>query len=113
MSPKQAAREEHPSGWLALAQNQSVVYIIDALLDLPAHREFNQTELAEHAGVSRKSVNRHIDLLEETDVIEPVPDTSPQRYRLNAESEVSEALFKLDGALNATGPHADPNSSPE
>lgn len=100
---QKAHREEYPSGWLLLTRHQSVAYIIDALLDLPAHREFNQKELASHAGVSRKSVGRHIELLEAIDVIEQVPNTSPPRYRFNPESDVSQAITMVDGAVNAAG----------
>lgn len=104
-----ADRTEHPSGWLALTRYESVPYIIDALLDLPPHREVNQSELADVAGVSRQSVNRHLDLLLEVGVVEPVEGTSPQRYRFNEESDVSRALIQLDGAMNAEGPElADP-----
>lgn len=77
--------------------------MIDALLDLQPHREFNQTELAELAGVSRQSVGRHLELLVETGVIEPVENTSPQRYRFDGESPVSKAITRLDGAMNAAG----------
>lgn len=96
-------REEHPSGWLVLTRNESVPYMIDALLDLPPHREFNQTELADRAGVSRQSVGRHLDVLLDTRIIEPVANTNPQRYRFNADSSVSEALIQLDGTMNAAG----------
>lgn len=109
MSPTDAAtggagREEHPTGWLVLTRYESIPYIIDALLDLPPRREFNQSELAEMADVSRQSVNRHLDLLLEIAIIEPVEGTSPQRYRFNAENEVSQALIQLDGAMNAAAP---------
>jgi hypothetical protein len=100
---QKAFRERNPSGWLVLTRNESVPYMINALLDLPPHREFNQTELAERAGVSRQSVGRHLDLLLETDIIEPVTNTNPQRYRFNAESSVSKALIQLDGTMNAAG----------
>lgn len=93
-------REEYPSGWLVLTKNESVTYIIDALLDLPPHREFNKTELADEAGVSRQSVTRHIDLLVGVGIIEEVEETRPQRYRFNPESPVSEAIIKLEGAMN-------------
>lgn len=96
-------RGEYPSGWLALTKNESVPYVVDALLDLPTGREFNQTELAEHAGVSRQSVSRHLDLLLTAGILEPVPDTSPQRYRFDEESPVSRALIRLDGAMNDAG----------
>ncbi len=98
-----AFRDEHPSGWIALTRNESVLYMIDALLDLQPHREFNQTELAELAGVSRQSVGRHLELLLETGVIEPIGNTSPQRYRFDEESPVSTAIIRLDGAMNTVG----------
>lgn len=77
--------------------------MIDALFDLQPHREFNQTELAELAGVSRQSVGQHLELLLEIGVIEPVANTSPQRYRFEEKSSVSEAIIRLDGAMNAAG----------
>jgi DNA-binding MarR family transcriptional regulator len=100
----QPTREEYPSGWLVLTKNESASKIIDALLDLPPYREFNQSELADHANVSRQSVSRHLDLLLGIEVIEEVDNTRPQRYRFNPESEVSKAIIRLDGAMNAAGP---------
>jgi Fic family protein len=98
-----AQRNEHPSGWLVLTKNESVPYIVDALLDAPPHREFNQTELAELAGVSRQSVSRYLDLLVDVGIVKSLDGTSPQRYRFDPESRVSEALIRLDGAMNAAG----------
>jgi DNA-binding transcriptional ArsR family regulator len=103
---QRAFRADYPSGWLALTKNESVPYIIDALLDLLPRREFNQSELADLAGVSRQSVSRHLDLLLTAEVIEPVEGTSPRRYRFDPESDVSRALEQLDGAMNSVGPHA-------
>ena len=94
------ARLSHPSGFLYLTRHESVPIIIDALLDLPPGREFNKTELANHAGVTRQSVSAYTDLLLELTIIEEVPDTSPQRYRL-AQNEVVEALFEFNSALNS------------
>ena len=99
-------RERYPSGWLVLTKHESAAKIIDALLDLPPHREFTQSELAEQAEVSRQSVSRHLDLLLGIDVIEPVNNTRPQRYRFKPESDVSEAIIRLDGEMNAAGPDA-------
>ena len=92
-------RLEHPSGWLALTRHEGVPIIVDSLLDLPPNREFNKSELAGHARVTRQTVSRHADLLVDLDVIEPVPETTPTRYRV-AESEVVEALFALNAVLN-------------
>lgn len=97
------ARLENPSGVLYLFQHESVPILLDALLTLPPGREFNKTELADHAGVTRQTVSTYIDLLRETDVVEEVPNTSPRRYRV-AKSEVVEELFALNSALNAAGP---------
>lgn len=94
-------RDQYPSGWLALTKNESVSRMIDALLDLPPYREFNQSELADMAGVSRQSVGRHIDLLVGLGIVEPVDGTN--RYRFDPESPVSEALIGLDGAVSAAG----------
>ncbi|ADB63995.1 hypothetical protein Htur_5267 (plasmid) [Haloterrigena turkmenica DSM 5511] len=93
-------RTEYPSAWIALTQNESVGYIIDALLDLPPHREFNKTELAEMAGVSRNSVGTHMELLLTLDLVEPVEGTTPTRYRFNSDSGVSRALVELEGEVN-------------
>lgn len=100
-------REEYPTGWMALIRHRSIGYMIDALLDLPPRREVTQTELAELAGVSRQSVNTHIDFLVEVGVVEPVADTSPQRYRLDRANEVTQALVELDATMNRAGPHVD------
>lgn len=93
-------RLEHPSGWLALTRHEGVPIIVDALLDLPPHREFNKSELAARAGVARQTVSRHADRLVELNVIEPVPETTPTRYRV-ADGDVVEQLFELNATLNA------------
>lgn len=94
------------TGWTVITRNDSVVEIIDTLLDLPPHREFNKTELADVGSVSRKSVHNHIGLLIALGILDEVPDTSPQRYRFDPESEVASALVALDGAVNNAGPYA-------
>jgi hypothetical protein len=99
---KKALRKEHPSGWLYLTQHDAIPILVDALLDLPPNREFNKTELADHAGVTRQTVGNYTDLLLEVDIIEAVPNTSPQRYRV-ADSEVVRELFELNSALNTAG----------
>jgi len=97
-------REAYPSGWLVLTKHQSAAKIVDALLDLPPTREFNQSELADLAGVSRQSVNNHLDLLLGVEVIQEVEHSSPQRYQFDPTSDVSQAIIQLDGAMNAAGP---------
>jgi hypothetical protein len=96
------ARLEHPSGFLYLTRHESVPILVDALLDLPPGREFNKSELADHAGVTRQTVSAYVELLLEVDVLEEVPNTSPRRYRV-ADSDVVQKLFELNSALNAAG----------
>ncbi|UHH25561.1 helix-turn-helix domain-containing protein [Halobacterium noricense] len=99
---KKRLRKEHPSGWFYLTQHDAVPILVDALLDLPPNREFNKTELAEHAGVTRQTVGTYTDLLVEVELIEAVPETSPRRYRV-ADSAVVQELFGLNSALNNVG----------
>lgn len=96
-------RLEHPSGWLLLTRHESVQLMLDALLSYPPYREFNKTELAEQAGVSRQSVGNHLDLLLRLEILEPVNGTTPQRYRFNEESAVSQGIIDLNGRINAVG----------
>ncbi|MFC7135295.1 MULTISPECIES: hypothetical protein [Salinibaculum] len=99
---KKELRKEHPSGWLYLTQHDAIPILVDALLDLPPNREFNKTELADHAGVTRQTVGNYTDLLLEVELIEEVPNTSPRRYRV-ADSNVVRELFELNSALNNVG----------
>jgi hypothetical protein len=45
-------------------------------------------------------VCNYIDLLLELNIVEEVPNTTPQRYQA-AESDVVQELFELNSALNA------------
>lgn len=95
-------RIENPSGWLYLTRHESVPLLVDALLDWPPEREFTVTEFAEHAGVVRQTVSRHLDVLLSVGLVEKLPDTHPQRYRIS-DSPVTEELFELNSAINAAG----------
>ena len=95
-------RREHPSGWFFLTQHDAVPILADALLDLPPNREFNKTEFAEHAGVTRQTVGNYTDLLLEVELIEEIPNTSPRRYRV-ADDDVVRELFELNSAVNSLG----------
>ena len=99
---KKELRKEHPSGWLYLTQHDAIPILVDALLDLPPNREFNKTELADCAGVTRQTVGNYTDLLIEVELVEVVPNTSPRRY-LVADSDVVRELIELNSALNNVG----------
>jgi Fic family protein len=88
-SSKLSMKEERlssPSGWLYLCQHESVHLMIDALLQVDPKKEFNKTELAESAGVSRQSVRRHIDKLVECGVV--AETAGGRRYHYNLDSSV-------------------------
>lgn len=93
-------RDEYPSGWRVLVQNESVGYLLDALMDALPGTEFTKSELADEAGVSRQSLYTHLDLLLALGVLEPLPDTSPQRYRADTESELLDLLHQVNGTVN-------------
>ena len=93
-------RDEYPSGWRILVQNESIGYILDALLDALPRSEFTKTELANKSGVSRQSVYTHLDLLLVLGVLKPVEDSSPERYRVNADNELLELLHQVNGIVN-------------
>lgn len=93
-------RDEYPSGWRILTQNESVGYLLDALMDALPGAEFTKSELAAEAGVSRQSLYTHLDLLLALEVLEPVEASSPQRFRANDDSEVLEMLHQVNGVVN-------------
>lgn len=95
-----ALRDEYPSGLRVLIQNESVGYIIDALMDMPGTR-FNKSLLADKAGVSRQSVHTHISLLVNLGIVREIDDTDPVEYTLNDEDELVRLLYQLEGAINA------------
>lgn len=94
------ARLNNPSGWLYLTQHESIPVLVDALLDWPTNREFTTQEFADHAGVVRQTVSKHLDVLLDVRLIKEVPETYPQRYRIN-NSPVTEELFGFNSAINA------------
>lgn len=96
-----AQRLDYPSGWLYLCQHESVHFMIDALLQVDPRKEFNQTELAEFAGVSSQSVRRHIDKLVELGVV--AETAGGRRYHYNLDSEVGQLVAELNAELNAIG----------
>lgn len=96
------ARHNNPSGWLYLTKHDSVPLLVDALLDWPPEREFTVQEFATHAGLVRQTVSKHLGVLIDVGLIEAIPETHPQRYRLR-ENEVTTELFAFNSAINAHG----------
>lgn len=93
-------RKEYPSGWMILTKYPSVPLLIDALIDADPGWQFNQTEWAEQAGVSRESIRKRLGLLLDVEVIEEIDESSGPRYRVNEEGAVMESLHRLNDAVN-------------
>lgn len=94
------ARLNNPSGVLYLTQNESVPLLLDALLDWPTTREFTIQEFADHSGLVRQTVSKHLAVLLELKIIEEISETYPQRYRIQ-DSDVTRELFELNSAINS------------
>jgi DNA-binding transcriptional ArsR family regulator len=92
-------RDEYPSGLHVLMQNESVGYMIDALMDMPG-TQFNKSLLADKAGVSRQSVHTHITLLENLGIVTEVQGSDPVEYRLNDGDEIVRLLHQLEAVVN-------------
>jgi DNA-binding IclR family transcriptional regulator len=75
--------------------------MIDALLQVDPKKEFNKTELAEFAGVSRQSVRRHIDKLVECGVV--AETAGGRRYHYNLDNSVGRMIAELNAEINAIG----------
>jgi predicted transcriptional regulator len=99
-----AMKEErltYPTGWLYLCQHESIHLMIDTLLQVDPKKEFNKTELAEFAGVSRQSVRRHIDKLVECGVV--AETEGGRRYHYNLDDPVGQMIAELNAEINAIG----------
>lgn len=107
-------RKKIPSGWMELAKYESIALMIDALLASPASREFTVRELAEKAGISRKSVNTHIDSLIRVGVVEELEvDRETPRYSLNERSPITQNLFVLNRTVEDVKSGDLPKTLPE
>lgn len=73
---------------------------VDRMMDALPGSEFPKSELAAEAGVSRQSLYTHLYLLLALGVLEPVEDSSPQRYRVHADSELLDLLHRVNGTVN-------------
>lgn len=62
-------------------------------------REFNVTELANQAGINRKTAYEHIDDFVDFGIVETREASRGDRYATARESEVSTKLFELNGAM--------------
>lgn len=93
-------RLANSTGWLDLTSNQTLPFVVDALLDAPLQYEFTTGEIAQRAGVSPQSVRTYIGILTALGIVESLDDTTPQRYRFNPEGLVMQEIYNLNNAIN-------------
>lgn len=93
---KKEFRKSFPSGWMEVSRYETLVLVIDALLESSPAREFTSEELGEEAGSSGKSVEKHLDKLIELGVLDKLEDRDPVRYSLNQRSPTTQKLYELN-----------------
>lgn len=61
-------------------------------------RDLNVSELARQADVARSTVYDHLDVLLDLGIVEETRETGTStRYQLDADDEIAELLYRLDG----------------
>lgn len=108
-------RFEDPSGWMRLVRYETTRFLVDALLEAPPGMAFNKSELSRRTGMSRNSIQDHVDLLVDLGVVEELDDSGWAEYRLNDAGRVTVELFELNSAVNAvlSGRSKDVEARPE
>lgn len=94
-------RLDYPSGWLYLCKDESVHFVVDALLQVDPRKEFTKTELAEFAGVSTQSVRRHVDKLVELGIVAETAEG--RRYHYDIDSPVGRLVAEINAEISAIG----------
>lgn len=89
-------RKKFPSGWMELARYETLVLVIDALLESNPNREYTEQELAEQSGCSKKSVDEHLESLVRLGVVNKLEGRVPPRYSLNEKSPITQGLYDLN-----------------
>jgi len=75
------------------------IKIVDTLMDHPTY-EYTKTELAEVNEISRSTLYRVWDKLEELEIVEPTKRVgSTQLYKLNTDSKLVEKLYKFEKSM--------------
>lgn len=93
-------REEEPQGLLYFTRYNSVPIMVDALFDSPTSREFTQSELAEKAELSPRSVSDRLDVLHNLGIIKEADGAD--RFSINLDAEITWKLKELDGLIKQT-----------
>lgn len=90
-------RKNFPSGWMELTRVETLILLVDVLLEAPPTREFTHNELAEKAGLNQRSVEAHIDSLVELGLVVKLEEgRETPRYTINERSPIKRRLDDLN-----------------
>jgi DNA-binding transcriptional ArsR family regulator len=90
-------RKEFPSGWMELTRYDTLVLVIDAMLEAPESREFTTGEISTKSGASERSIKDHIDVLVELGILDELREGRDEpRYTINNDSLITKKLYDLN-----------------
>lgn len=92
-------REEYPTGWMKMMQQDGIEYVIDALLEAPPNHSSTIKNLTRRSGVEEKTVRGSLSVLEELDVV----TVTGEEYEINNNSKILNTLIELGGLINSKG----------
>lgn len=98
-------RLDAPTGWLALTSDETLQFVIDALLSAGPAVEFTTDELARYSGVDADAVPEHVERLVALGIVAESADG--RRYRLADDSEPGRLVADLNDALADRRPGLD------
>lgn len=98
-------RLDAPTGWLALTSDETLQFVIDALLSAGPAVEFTTDELARYSGVDADAVPGHVERLVALGIVAESADG--RRYRLADDSEPGRLVADLNAALADRRPGLD------
>lgn len=93
---KKDFRKNFPSGWVEVSRYETLVLVIDALLESSPTREFTPEELGDEAGSTGKSVETHLEKLVDLGVVNELENRNPVRYSLNERNPITQKLYELN-----------------
>lgn len=91
-------RKTGATGMLKLFQHPDVVFVLDALLEMPPGNTFTKQSLADQAGLSIDTLKNHFELLEEAALIRPAEQEN--EYTQFEESLTYTELLSFHHATN-------------
>lgn len=96
-----SVRRRNKTGWLVISDDETVRFLIDAVLDLsPSSEQLPISELASQTGEPVDEIQKEMELLEDLDVIEVCEDGTMFEVQDLQDSPVLNTLYSLNSAVN-------------